>query len=69
MTPWDISTMAMTRDSGRRRYSVHRTMSAQKLPMVGEFFRAMLRMKAMAMQMPVAAERKFCTARPTIWVR
>jgi hypothetical protein len=32
-------------------------------------WRAKPRIKAMTTTMPVAAERKFCTVRPSIWVR
>ena len=46
-----------------------RVMSTQKLPMVSVVWRAKPRISAITTAMPVAAEKKFCTARPTIWVR
>ena len=43
--------------------------STQKLPSVRRPRRMMPRMIAMATAMPAAADTKFCTASPTIWVR
>ena len=43
--------------------------SYQKLPMPFAFSRAMPRMIAMAIAIPVAAERKLWRARPAIWVK
>ena len=50
-------------------YKVVRVKSTQKLPMVWLFRRANPRMSATSTAMPVAADRKFCTARPSICVR
>jgi hypothetical protein len=44
-------------------------MSAQKFPMVPVDRRAKARANAAITAMPVAAETKFCTASPSIWVR
>ncbi|EXI73855.1 MAG: hypothetical protein AW07_01991 [Candidatus Accumulibacter sp. SK-11] len=48
---------------------VARKMSAHALPMPAAECRAKPRMSAMATAMPVAAETKFCTVRPSIWIR
>ena len=61
--------MATTKDSGRRIRSVVRVRSTQKLPSVRRPRRTIPRMIAMTTAMPAAAETKFCTARPSIWVR
>ena len=59
----------MTSASGIRMYSMPRTRSAQKLPMPLRSERVNPRTSATATAMPVAAETKFCTARPANWVR
>ncbi len=41
--------------------------STQKLPSAFVCRRAKPRMMAMETAIPVAAERKFCTVKPTIW--
>ena len=46
-----------------------RTVSTQKLPTVEVVRRANPRISATSTAIPDAAERKFCTARPNIWVR
>ena len=69
ITPWLTSTTATTSASGRRIRTVLRVRSTQKLPMVVERRRAIPRISAAIVAMPAAAETKFCTARPTIWVR
>ena len=61
--------MATTNDSGSRMRSVVRVRSTQKLPSVRRPRRTMPRMIATTTAMPAAADTKFCTARPTIWVR
>ena len=68
-TPCETSRTASTSESGTSTYSVPRTRSAQKLPMVPLAERAMPRTSATATAMPTAAETKFCVASPTIWVR
>ncbi len=60
--------MATTKDSGRRMRNVVRVRSTQKLPSVRWPRRAMPRMIATTTAMPAAAETKFCTASPSIWV-
>jgi hypothetical protein len=55
--------------SGRRTYSVERVRSTQKLPIVGTAERAKERVTASAIEMPVAAETKFCTVSPIIWLK
>ncbi len=46
-----------------------RVMSAKKLPTVWAPERAKARTSATASAMPVAADRKFCTVSPAIWLR
>jgi hypothetical protein len=69
MTPWLTSTTATTSASGRRMRRVERVRSTQKLPSVVARRRAMPRMKAANTAIPAAADTKFCTVRPSIWVR
>ena len=69
MAPWLTSTTVRTSASGSRTRTVPRTRSTQKLPIVAERRRARPRMRATATEMPTAADTKFCTARPAIWVR
>ena len=45
-----------------------RVRSAQKFPRVFDRFRVSPRMSATATAMPTAADTKFCTANPAIWV-
>ncbi len=58
----------MTIEIGIRMYSTPRTRSAQKLPMPLRFEWVKPRTIATATAMPVAAETKFCTARPAACV-
>ena len=53
-------------ESGSNTYNTARVRSTQKLPMVAVERRVSPRITAIAMQIPVAAERKFCTANPAI---
>ena len=46
-----------------------RVRSTQKLPTVWARRRARPRMSAAMTAMPAAADTKFCTVRPTIWVK
>jgi hypothetical protein len=48
---------------------VPRTVSAQKLPSPQASRRAKPRQTATMTESPVAAETKFCTVSPSIWVR
>jgi hypothetical protein len=52
-----------------RRIMTLRTRSTQKFPTVEADFREKARMRATRTAIPFAAERKFCTASPAIWVR
>ncbi len=69
MTPWDIKAMLSSSDSGSNKKTVLRVKSTQKLPMALAEWRAKPRIRAKATAMPVAAERKFCTVRTSIWVK
>ncbi len=60
---------AATIDSGSRMRSVVRVTSTQKLPRRSVRKRMNPRTRAMATDIPTAAEMKFCTVRPTICVR
>ena len=68
-TPCQASTSAATNAIGSNTYSVARTMSVQKLPIVGDVRRVRPRTSAIAMASPTAADTKFWTARPAAWVR
>ena len=68
-TPPASSTRATTKASGSRMRRLVRTRSTQKLPMVRERERTRPRIRATITAMPAAAETKFCTASPSIWVR
>ena len=57
------------RRSAAARRSVQRVRSTQKLPIVACWTRAKPRISATARAMPVAAETKFCTVSPAIWVK
>ncbi len=50
-------------------YSVPRTRSTQKFPTVWAERRANPRTNATSTAIPAAADTKFCTVKPTIWVR
>ena len=70
MAPWLTSTTVRT--IAKRQQDAHacaRTRSTQKLPIVAERRRASPRIRATATERPTAADTKFCTARPAIWVR
>ena len=69
MTPCDPSSSVTTIASGSRMYRVMRTRSAQKLPSAPVPRRAKPRMTAARTAMPTAAETKFWTVRPTVWLR
>ena len=56
-------------DSGIRYRIVILVTSTQKLPSLSVRDRMNPRTSAIATTMPTAADRKFCTARPPIWVR
>ena len=70
-TPWEASTSAPTIEIGSSTYSSARVRSCQKLPRPSAPARraAMPRISAIATTMPTAAETKFCTARPAIWLK
>ena len=69
ITPWLISSAAISAAIGTSTYSVTRVRSTQKLPMVCAVCRVKPRTSAITTTMPVAADRKFCTVRPSICVR
>ena len=64
-----IRTSAKTTQIGSRTKRVMRVRSTQKLPTLRAEARAKPRITATATAMPVAAETKFCTVSPAIWVR
>ena len=66
-TPPATSRIAATNAIGRRMRIVPRVRSTQKFPSDPLRERTKPRMSATATAMPTAAERKFWTARPTIW--
>src|SRR5512144_1398615 len=68
-TPRETRKSAATKEIGSNTQRIDRVQSNQKLPTPFAFSRATPRMTATAMAMPVAAERKLCKARPTIWVK
>ena len=68
-TPCAASTTASTKDRGSSTYSVLRVKSTQKLPIWPASRRTKPRINAISTAMPAAADRKFCTARPSTWVR
>ena len=69
MAPWLTSTTVKTIASGSRTRTVPRTRSTQKFPIVPARRRTSPRMRATATARPTAADTKFCTASPAIWVR
>jgi hypothetical protein len=56
-------------DSGSSSRITARVRSTQKLPSRSVFDRVNPRIIAIATTSPTAADMKFCTARPDIWVR
>ncbi len=66
--PWAIRTTAATAAMGRRMRMTIRVRSTQKFPRVFDCFRVRPRMSATATAMPAAADTKFWTASPAIWV-
>ena len=68
-TPWLTRIKPATNATGSRTRVVALIRSAQKFPIVGERRRTIPRTRARATAIPTAADTKFCTARPTIWVR
>ena len=69
MAPWLTKNTANTSDSGTSSQVVMRVTSTQKLPITPVDRAAKPRIRANTTAMPVAADRKFCTARPSICVR
>ena len=61
--------MATTTDSGSSSQTVMRVMSTQKLPITPVERAAKPRISANSTAIPVAADKKFCTARASICVR
>ena len=56
-------------DSGSSTRTTLRVRSTQKFPIVAERRRTRPRISATATASPTAAETKFCTVSPAIWVR
>jgi len=69
MVPCDTMNSATTNENGSRMRNTVRTRSTQKLPRVRWPRRTMPRTRATAMAMPTAADTKFCTVKPSSWVR
>ncbi|MNK65958.1 hypothetical protein D3C87_852670 [compost metagenome] len=67
--PSPMKTTDRASDSGSRMYRVERTRSTQKLPIDLPEREAKPRTSAKITAMPVAAEKKFWHAMPSIWVR
>ncbi|MNP80463.1 hypothetical protein D3C76_1785780 [compost metagenome] len=67
--PWLTKNKAINSEIGSSTYSVTRNISIQALPIVALERRVKARINAKATAIPVAADRKFCTARPAIWLR
>lgn len=59
----------MTRLSGMRMWMTILVISTQKLPSPSVLTLIKPRIKANNTAMPVAAETKFCTVKPSAWVR
>ncbi len=70
-TPWETRTSAPTTEIGSSTYSSVRVRSCQKLPSpCAPVWRAAIaRIRATATTMPTAAEMKFWTASPAIWLK
>ena len=66
--PWAIRITAAMAAMGRRTRTTIRVRSAQKFPRVFDCLRVRPRMSATATAIPTAADTKFCTASPAIWV-
>jgi hypothetical protein len=69
MPPCWISTRAIRSEIGKSTHSVMRVRSTHALPMPVALWRARPRISAITTTMPVAAEKKFWTARPSICTR
>ena len=67
--PCETSTSAPTTEIGNNTYSTVRTTSCQKLPKPLPLRPTIPRISATATQMPTAAEAKFCTVSPAIWLK
>ena len=68
ITPVAIRMIAPITENGSSSRTTTRVRSTQKLPSRSVFFRMNPRISAMTTTMPTAADTKFCTARPAIWV-
>ena len=69
IAPPAIRTIAPTTDRGSSSRTTAWVTSAQKLPSVPVRDLTKPRIMAIATTRPTAADMKFCTARPLIWVR
>ena len=68
-TPRETRKRAARKEIGSSTQRIARVQSYQKFPMPFAFSRAMPRMMATAIAIPVAADRKLWRARPAIWVK
>ncbi len=68
-TPCQASSSATAMDSGIRMYRTPRTVSTQKLPIAVAERRVRPRIRAMRTAIPTAADVKFFTVSPAIWLR
>ena len=67
--PAATNTIVPSTAIGSSTRTTSRVRSTQKFPSWSVRLRASPRISATATAMPTAADRKFCTARPAIWVR
>ena len=69
IAPWLISTIAARIESGSRMYRQVRITSCQKLPSDLPLRPTMPRIRAIATVIPTAADAKFWTVSPAIWLK
>ncbi len=69
IAPWEMRTTVNTSASGSRMRTTVLVMSTQKLPIVRDRVLVMPRMRPTTIAMPAAADTKFCTVKPIIWLR
>ena len=68
-TPWVVKNIAKTIDRGNSIYNVDLVKSTQKLPKFLVFVFINPLIKTISTHIPTAADKKFCTVSPSIWVR
>ena len=69
MTPCETSSRVPITDSGTSTYRIVRTRSCQKLPRPEPLREMIPRIIAISTQIPTAAETKFSTVNPIIWLK